>query len=80
MKIKLTPMMQYRIAFWSVTGLLFPFFFVIVLLGIINPFWFRNDMLSWIERLARKTAEWRDGLVYVKYYHDKAFLFDKLKA
>lgn len=79
MNFKLSPMMQYKIAFWSITGPLFPFFLIIVLLGILNPFWFRDDMLSWVERLARKTAEWRDDIKYVKYFHDKAHLFDTLK-
>lgn len=78
--MKLSPNIQYKLAFWSVTGpALFPFM-VLVLLAVINPLWFRTDMINWVERFSRKIAEWRDEKTYVKYFYDKAHLFDKLKA
>jgi hypothetical protein len=78
--MKLSPKTQYKLAFWSITGPALIPFIALVLLAIINPFWFRADMINWTEKAARKLAEWRDGTKFVKYYHDKAHLFDTLKA
>jgi hypothetical protein len=78
--MKLSPMTQYKLAFWSITGpLLVPMFFI-VLFAIVNPFWFRGDMLRWTESYARKLSIWRDERTFVKHFYDKAHLFDKLKA
>jgi hypothetical protein len=73
-------MFKYKMAFWSLTAPMMIPMVIIVLLAILNPFWFRNNMLSWTEQFARKLAIWRDETKYVKYYHDKAHLFDTLKA
>ena len=78
--MKLSPKLQYKLAFWSITGPFLVPFIALVLLAIINPLWFRADMINWTERLSRKVAEWRDDKTYVKYYYDKFTLFDKLKA
>jgi len=78
--MKLSPNAQYKLAFWSVTGPTLVPFLVLVLIAILNPLWFRADMINWTERLSRKVAEWRDEKTYVKYFYDKAHLFDKLKA
>jgi len=78
--MKLSPNAQYKLAFWSFTAPALIPFLILVLLAIINPLWFRSDMINWTERLARKVAEWRDEKTYVKYYYNKAHLFDKLKG
>ena len=71
--------MQYTIAFWSITSLALVPFFVLVLLAILNPFWFRSDMLNWVEKLATALGTWRDEKTFVKHYYDKAHLFHILK-
>jgi hypothetical protein len=78
--MKLSPKLQYKLAFWSITGPALVPFLVLVLVAILNPLWFRADMINWTERLSRKVAEWRDEKTFVKYYYDKFTLFDKLKA
>jgi len=78
--MKLSPKTQYKLAFWSITGPFLVPFLVLVLIAILNPLWFRADMINYVERLSRKVAEWRDEKTYVKYYYDKFTLFDKLKA
>ena len=78
--MKLSPKLQYKLAFWSITGPALIPFLVLVLIAILNPLWFRTDLINYTERLSRKVAEWRDEKTYVKYYHDKFTLFDKLKA
>ena len=78
--MKLSPNLQYKLAFWSITGPALIPFLVLVIIAILNPLWFRADLINWVERFARKVAEWRDDKTYVKYYYNKFTLFDKLKA
>lgn len=78
--MKLSPQTQLKIAFWSITAPLLVPVAVLVILAIINPFWFRISMINWVENVARKMGEWRDNKTYVKYYYDKANLFNTLKA
>ena len=78
--MKLAPMTQYKIAFYFVTfWLAIPFLFVVIL-AIFNPFWFRESFLRYTETLAGQLSKFRNELPLVKYYHDKAHLFDTLKA
>lgn len=39
--------------------------FVALLIAVINPFWFRNDMFNWIERGVNRLSRWRN---YRKYH------------
>lgn len=78
--MKLSPNTQYKLAFWAVTGPTLIPFLVLVIIAVLNPLWFRTDMINWTERLSRKVAEWRDEKTFVKYFYDKAHLFDKLRA
>ena len=78
--MKLSPKLQYNLAFWSITGPLLVPFLVLVIVAILNPLWFRADLIGYTEKLSRKVAEWRDEKTFVKYYYDKFTLFDKLKA
>jgi hypothetical protein len=78
--MKLSPMLQYRLAFWSITGPLLIPMAVVLILAIFNPFWFRDDMLRWCERLAGKWGKWRDDVSYVKNSYDKAHLFETIKG
>ena len=78
--MKLSPKLQYKLAFWSITGPTLIPFLALVLVAILNPLWFRADLINYVERLSRKVAVWRDEKTYVKRYYDKFTLFDKLKA
>jgi hypothetical protein len=78
--MKLSPKLQYKLAFWSITGPLLVPFLALVIVAILNPLWFRADLINYVERLSRKVAEWRDEKTFVKHYYDKFTLFDKLKA
>lgn len=72
--------MQWKIAFWSITAPLFIPLAIVAILAVMNPFWFRDSLLLWVERFTRKLTIWRDDKTYVKYFYDKAHLFEKLKA
>lgn len=78
--MKLSPMQKYLIAFWSVTSILLIPMSIIVIVAILNPFWFRDNMLRWVERFAGKMGEWRDSIPFIKHAHDKAHLFDTIKG
>ena len=78
--MKLSPMAKYKTVFYFVTFWLSLPLIVTLILAIVNPFWFRDDFLRWNERFAAKLAKWRDQLPFVKYYDDKAHLFDMIKG
>lgn len=40
---------------------------IILVLILINPFWFRSSAMDWYERSIRKLARWRDKLKYRIY-------------
>ena len=77
--MKISPMLKYRLAFWSITLPLVLPFSILVILAILNPFWFRDSMLRWIEKFAGQLGKWRDNISYVKNSYDKAHLFDTIK-
>jgi len=37
---------------------------MLLLVAVVNPFWFRDSMFNWVERLVRRITRWRD---YIKY-------------
>ena len=77
--MKLSTNIQYKLAFWSITGPVLVPLLGLVLIAAFNPLWFRSEMINWVERFARTLGEWRDEKTYVKYYYNKAHLFDILK-
>lgn len=74
------PMLKYKIAFWCVSAPLVIPMIVIMCLVILNPFWFRKDAFNWFESFTKRVSKWRDQVSIVKYYHNKAHLFDMLKS
>ena len=58
--MKLSPKLKYTLAFWSITGPVLVPFLGLVLIAVVNPLWFRSEMLNWVERFARTLGEWRD--------------------
>lgn len=56
------------VAFRSlITVLALPFVVVAVLLAIVNPLWFRNDLFGWIEVNVTKLVQWRNYQQYRIY-------------
>lgn len=52
---------------WLVVGVVIIPAAVVVLLAMVNPFWFRSSMLSWCERTVNRIARWRDRMKYRVY-------------
>jgi hypothetical protein len=49
---------------WVIVALLIVPVISILLVAVINPFWFRNAMFEWVERRVNQLSRWRN---YQKY-------------
>ncbi len=52
---------------------------VFLIIAIINPFWFRNDMFNWVEQSVNKIARWRNYKMYTIYLGTDPELWHGLK-
>lgn len=52
---------------WVFVGIAIVPIIVLLLIGVLNPFWFRASMFNWIENLVRRITRWRDYLKYRIY-------------
>jgi hypothetical protein len=52
---------------WASMVLVFPFVVAILLIAIINPFWFRDSMFNSVERRVNEFTRWRNYLKYKIY-------------
>lgn len=52
---------------WGIVAFIMPAFLVLIILALVNPFWFRTDFLNWVERSAARSARWRDRIKYRVY-------------
>jgi hypothetical protein len=52
---------------WVFVAAVFPFATIAIVLAVINPFWFREDMFRWIENRVNRLARWRDKIKYRLY-------------
>jgi hypothetical protein len=50
---------------WMFVGLCIVPVALALLLAVINPFWFRDSMFSWVERGVNRLSRWRN---YKKYH------------
>ena len=50
---------------WAVVSVLVIPVFIVLLIAIINPFWFRDDMFRFVENTVNKLSRWRN---YQKYH------------
>jgi len=50
---------------WAVVTILIVPVFVALLIAIINPLWFRDDMFRWVESGVNRLSRWRN---YKKYH------------
>ena len=52
---------------------------VLVVLAVINPFWFREGFMRWIENLTNKVARYRDKIKYRIYLGTDPTVWHALK-
>ena len=51
----------------ALTWPLLPFVLILLLIAIINPFWFRDSMFNWVERRINEFTRWRNNVKYRIY-------------
>lgn len=56
-----------RVAHWSILAFLFPPIFVVLVIFLLNPLWFRDDLLIWFENRVNEFSVWRNKLLYRIY-------------
>lgn len=61
------------------TYLILPFVFVAVVIAVINPLWFRDNMFRWIEQKVNKISQWRNYRVYSIYLGTDPTVWHALK-
>lgn len=55
---------QAMVFHWAAVAVFILPVIVLIMLALINPFWFRTAMFEWIERLVNSISRWRN---YTKY-------------
>ena len=68
---------QFNVAFWAITVPVFPVILILVIMVLINPFWFRMEFAGWVETKVNRFAAWRFERLKNLYYKDN--FFDILK-
>ena len=56
-----------RMAHWSILAVLFPPIFVLLVIFLLNPLWFRDDLLIWFENRINSFSVWRNKFLYRIY-------------
>ncbi len=56
-----------RITHWAILAILFPPIFAVLLIFLLNPLWFRDDLLIWFENRINTFSVWRNKLLYRIY-------------
>lgn len=51
----------------------------LLIIAIINPFWFRDDLFGWVEQFTHKLARWRDYRKYAIYLGTDPKMWHALK-
>jgi hypothetical protein len=41
--------------------------FVLIVIAVLNPFWFRDDFFNWVERVTNRISQWRNYRKYAIY-------------
>lgn len=52
---------------------------LLLIIAIINPFWFRDDFFAWAEKFVYKLARWRDYRKYAIYLGTDPKMWHALK-
>lgn len=53
---------------------------VVLLLAVLNPFWFRDQLFNWTERTINRITVWRNRLAYRIYLGTDPELWHALKG
>jgi len=61
-------------------GLALPGLAVVMLLAVINPFWFRESMFNWIEHRVTQFSRWRNNVKYRIYLGCDPVVWHTLKG
>ena len=56
-----------RITHWTILVILFPPIFAVLVVFLLNPLWFRDDLLIWFENRINTFSVWRNKLLYRIY-------------
>ena len=56
-----------RITHWSILGVMFLPILVVLCVFLLNPLWFRDDLLIWFENKINAFSVWRNKLLYRIY-------------
>jgi hypothetical protein len=64
---------QFRVAFWAITAPIIPFVVLLVILVVMNPFWFREDFAGLVELKINQFSKWRFEKLKPLYYKDNFF-------
>jgi hypothetical protein len=64
----------------AMTWPLLPFVLILLLVAIINPFWFRDSMFNWVERKINAYSRWRDYRQYAIYLGADPKMWHTLKG
>jgi hypothetical protein len=58
-ELQVTKDQKAKLFFYTITIAAFPGFLILLALMLINPFWFRQDMIQWLIRLSKRFATYR---------------------
>lgn len=70
MQVKPVDRVKFLILFWAVTLPVLPYFLALFIISVVNPLWFRDDMLRFVQRHTEAFGHWRSALldpVLLKY-------------
>ena len=68
-------------AFHGVTGaVLMPPLAIAMIAAILNPFWVRDSMFNWVERIVNKFTRWRNNVKYRIYLNCDPVVWHTLKG
>lgn len=56
-----------RVIHWTILTILFPPIFALLCVFLLNPLWFRDDLLIWFENKINTFSVWRNRLLYRIY-------------
>jgi hypothetical protein len=56
-----------RFAHWGILGVMFLPILIVLCVFLLNPLWFRDDLLIWFENKINAFSVWRNKLLYRIY-------------
>ena len=68
-----------RLLHWIILALIVPPVFVLLLFFLLNPLWFRDDLLIWFENKMNQFSIWRNKFLYRIYLGMDPDLWHALK-